>query len=262
MAGMVAPIDATDDGAIERYIEERRQRLDAFVAQHFSFAGTLARFRRTFVKDIARYPINFLLSLPSLFAKQVAEWLEMAGWEQGTRLLERMPLPLKTAAQLEVERAIIGELLELTPDDPRFKLLADPFRSFRGARLALLDSASGGMALLAAYLAFGDSRLSPYDMGTKLARAQARRDAASGFFLGRGLGSAFYGVFPPHPTTFQVFGATALVVLMLGALATMTHLFSDPLQQMAGVHRRQLMKMLNAFEDKMLLHAHRGRAKD
>ena len=245
----------TEDGTIERYCEERRRRVDAFVERHFSFAGTFARFRRTFVKDIARYPINFLLSIPSLFVKQVADWLEMAGWDHGVRLLERLPVPLKTAAQTEVERAILEELLELPEGDPRRPLLHDPFKVFRGSRLAILDAASSGITLLAALVAFGDSGLSPYAMGDKLARAQAKRDAASGFILGSGIGSAFYSVFPPHPTTFQVVAATAMVVLALGVLGTLTHLFSDPLQQKVGVHRRQLTKLINGFEDKMVLQA-------
>ncbi len=248
----------TDDGTIERYIAERRQRVDAFVARHFGFAGTLARFRRTFVKDIARYPINFLISLPSLFVKQIADWMEMAGWEHGVRLLERIPLPLKTAAQTEVERAVTEELLELAPGDSRLDLLKDPFKTFRGARLSILDAASSGLTLLAAFFVFGDSGLSPYAMGDKLARAQAKRDAASGFVLGSGIGSAFYSVFPPHPTPFQVIAATTLVVVALGVLGTLTHLMSDPLQQMAGVHRRQLLKLIGGFEDKMLLHARKG----
>ncbi|HSI04418.1 MAG TPA: DUF6635 family protein [Myxococcota bacterium] len=249
-----------DDGAIERYIEERRQLVDAFVARHFTLAGTVARFRRTFVKDIARYPINFLLSLPSLFVKQVADWLEMAGWDHGARLLERIPLPLKTVAQAEVERAVVEELLELPPGDARLPLLHDPFKSFRGSRLAILDAASSGLTLLLAFIVFGDSGLSPYAMGDKLARAQAKRDAASGFILGSGVGSAFYSVFPPHPTPLQVFGATAVVLLTLGMLGTLTHLFSDPLQQRAGIQRRQLLKLINAFGDKMILHARKGGA--
>jgi len=94
-------------------------------------------------------------------------------------------------------------------------------------------------------------------MGQRLAASAARERASSRFFLGRGVGSAFYNFFPPHPTWGQIATSTALVILLLGVLTAVLNLLSDPLQQALGVHRRQLSRLLTSFEENLLVQAAR-----
>lgn len=254
MASGVTDSPMGDDTAVADYIAERRRRVDGFVLRHFSVPGTLALLRRTFVKDLAKYPINFFLALPFLVVKNVADWLEMLGWDQLSQVLERLPVPLKTEHQATIERLVVDELLELAPGPAR-DCLAQPLKTYRASRLTVLDGLNSGATLLAAYMLFGDSSISPYAMGDRLAREQAKRDSAASFFLGRSAGSVFYGVFPPHPSFWQICLATGTVVLGLGALATSMSMIADPLLQLGGVHKRQLLRLLDAFEDRLLLHA-------
>jgi hypothetical protein len=56
--------------AASRYLTSRRDRVDAFVDQHFSFAGTLRLHRRTIGWDLLRVPANLLLA-PATFGRAV-----------------------------------------------------------------------------------------------------------------------------------------------------------------------------------------------
>ena len=56
--------------AASRYLASRRDRVDAFVDRHFSFAGTLRLHRRTIGWDLLRVPANLLLA-PATFGLAV-----------------------------------------------------------------------------------------------------------------------------------------------------------------------------------------------
>ena len=50
---------AVDQG-IEAYITSRRARIPLFIHQHFSFRGALALHRKTFGRDVYKYPVNLI----------------------------------------------------------------------------------------------------------------------------------------------------------------------------------------------------------
>jgi len=55
--------------AAHRYIESRRERIDAFVDRHFTLAGSLALHRRALGWDLLRAPANLFLAGPALAVK-------------------------------------------------------------------------------------------------------------------------------------------------------------------------------------------------
>ncbi len=244
------------DDAVEAYLAACRQRVDAFAQRTFSLAGTLGIMRRTFAKDLVKYPINFFLAVPSLVVKTVADWLNALGWDQLARLVAKLPVPLETAFERAIERAVVHDLLQ-APDDLQ-ESLREPLAKYRAARSTILDGSNSGLTLLAAYLLFGDSSLSPYAMGDKIARDQARREGVSGFVLGRRAGSVFYDLFPAHPTAAQVWLAMTWVLLGLALLSIVTSLLTNPLQQTVAVHRRQLLRLIDSFEERLYLRGRRG----
>src|SRR5712664_1197560 len=245
-----------DDTEIRRYFDQRRQQVDSFIADHFSCRGTLRVFWRTLKTDVVRHPINFVLSIPFLFVGKTASWLEKLGWYSAAKVLNRVPLRLRTGFENAREQQVAVGLLGLSDELQEFRhALATPINAFMATRAAILDLASGGLTIAVAYAFFGSATLSPYEMAEKLATSSAREEAASHFVLGRGIGSAFYHLFPPQPTALQILTSSALMFLLLGALTALLNVFSDPVQKSLGILRRQLHRLLDGCEESLLLYA-------
>jgi len=68
-------------------LASRRDRVDAFVDQHFSLAGTLRLHRRTIGWDLLRVPANLLLA-PAMFGfavlGRIARPVGLAQWRRGS----------------------------------------------------------------------------------------------------------------------------------------------------------------------------------
>jgi tetratricopeptide (TPR) repeat protein len=246
-----------DEQGIGRYVEERRQALEEYLRECFSFRGTCRVFCRTLRSDLLRHPLNFILAIPKLFIARIAGVVEKFGWYSLARALQRLSLVLRSGFESAREQQIVTGLIG-APDDAEIRSALDgPLSHFMATRSALFELASGGLTIAVAYSLFGSAGLSPYEMGQRLAAQSAREQATSRFFLGRGVGSAFYHLFPPHPTWGQIASSSALVVVLLGVLTGLLNLLSDPLQQALGVHRRQLSRLLESFEDNLLVQAAR-----
>jgi hypothetical protein len=85
--------DAIVRDAMQRYIESRRGRIEAFVDRHFTLAGSIALHRRALGWDLLRAAANLFLAGPALAVKLIA-WAarrggmeRVAAWLAGRRLL-------------------------------------------------------------------------------------------------------------------------------------------------------------------------------
>src|SRR4029077_4314568 len=67
------------DKGIEVYVTSRRARIPMFIDQHFSFRGALALHRKTFGRDVYKYPVNLVWGLPVALVTGTADLLEKAG---------------------------------------------------------------------------------------------------------------------------------------------------------------------------------------
>jgi hypothetical protein len=92
-------------------------------------------------------------------------------------------------------------------------------------------------------------------MGEKLARASAKANAAESFFLGKGLGSAYYTFFPPHLSQSDILLATVPILFGVALITWIVTFLSDPVQYGLGLHRRRLERLLVSLENRHLLHA-------
>src|SRR3981081_3474150 len=109
-----------DHKEIERYVDQRRQQLDSFIADHFSCRGTLRVFWRTLKTDVVRHPINFVLAIPFLFSGKAASCVESMGWYSSAKVLKRVPLRLRTAFENTREEQLVVSLLGLWENIPHF----------------------------------------------------------------------------------------------------------------------------------------------
>jgi len=281
-----AAIQALEE-CIEQYIADCRSRVDGFVAGHFSLEETIALQKQSLVSDLLCHPINALWSIPSLFIKKLIEIPVKIGWRSGADLITMLPTGLKTRYQREIERLIATELLEwpggrndrqASPNglrecieqhqqiapllasgalpDAALKELSDIphlIAEHAASRALVFDTTATLLTLMTGWLLFGDHSLGISGIGDQIARNRAKDRAASTFVLGSSLGSAFYSVFPPKPSFWQVVGATLIVGLFVTTMSLLVGMLSDPWLKRMGFQHTQLHMLIDAVED----HLHR-----
>ena len=268
---------------IEQYIAECRSRVDGFVQRHFSLQETIALQKQSLVSDLLCHPVNALWAIPSLFLKKLIEIPVKLGWRSGADLITLLPTGLKTHYQKEIERLIATELLEwpcamgdrrASPNgllerikhhkqvgpvlvsgalsDEALRELSDiPHliaEHFAG-RALVFDTTATVLTLATGWLFFGDHSLGISGIGDQIARNRAKDNAASKFMFGASLGSAFYSVFPPKPSFWQVVGATLTVGLFITAMSLLVGMLSDPCLKRVGFQHTQLNLLIDAVEE-------------
>jgi hypothetical protein len=268
---------------IDQYIAECRGRVDGFVERHFSLHETIALQKQSLVSDVLCHPINALWSIPSLFLKKLIEVPVKLGWRSGTGLIALVPTGLKTRYQKEIEQLIATELLDwpcaigdrrsapngllermkrhkqvgpllasgALPDEALRELSDIPrfVAEHSAGRIVVLDTAATVLTLAAGWLFFGDHSLGISGIGNVLARNRAKEEASSTFIFGSSLGSAFYSVFPPNPSYWQVAGATLIVGLAVTVMSLLVGLLSDPCLKRVGFQHARLNVLIDAIED-------------
>ncbi|MFL5813936.1 MAG: DUF6635 family protein [Bdellovibrionia bacterium] len=282
--------------SIETYFASRRAQVNGFVDQHFSLGGTLAIHRKTLGFDLVRHVLNAYFAVPCIAVKKAVAWLETLGMDRLAHVLNLLPSGLRTDYQKEVERLVVRDLLQLPlakvrdgqesnalleelKKDPavaswlenggsselqelfgprmlQSQLMPD-LLAYSSRRSGITEMAGSAVTLLAAYKWFHNTSLGAFEMGRRLARDHAHKNAVSHFFLGKKVGSVFYQAFPVAPSKNEIMIATVIVVVALSALTLMTVILSDPVQHRMGIHRRQILKLLDSLESKMVLLTHR-----
>lgn len=279
---------AAIEDCIDRYIAECHSRVEGFVERHFSLQETLALQKQSFASDLLCHPVNTLWAIPYLLLKKVAEVPEKLGWRAGADLVGLLPPGIKTRYQIHIERLIAAELLEwpwaggaavassrgLAEMLKREQSVAPLFASDASLETALkelpditrvleshstsrglvCDMAASVLTLAMGWALFGDHSLGIAGIGDQIARKAARDRAASHFVLGAGIGSAFYSVFPPKPSFWQVLWATFCVGLFVTGMSLLAGMFSDPWLKRTGLQQAQLHRLIDAMEDQLHLH--------
>lgn len=289
-------VDAVDAGA-RQYFRERRGRVPAFVAAHFSFRGSRRLHRRALGLDLLRAPVNLALAMPYLGAQFSAAVLHKAGARGLARVLRRMPPGFETAVQREVVRLIRAELLELPPGgvggkggtfdgsgareldaltatilaqpgmmatlerflapirarakDPNFQqALAEELGRYTLTRGAASDLAAATLASASGALAFGKLTPGALSAGPALAGLLAHQAAVSQFLFGSTLGAWYYGAFPVGISAGLIAASTGGIAAGLAVLSAFAGLAADPFQARTGIHRRRLLKLIDALEQR------------
>ncbi len=268
-----------ENGPAGQAARERLALVDAFVRRHFTWPGTLRLHRAALGADILRAPVNVLMS-PILLLARLSAWIwrrlrlhAAADWLNRRRFL------LRTAVAARVERAVLTELLEVPlghgedPEALRRSILAAPrFREairgrgsvgeaqemaegimralseYTGTRTAMAEFTTALFTLAVGALAFQALTPGMISMAPGVAEAVSRSTAIADFPLGSRLGSIWYGVFPAGPAPWLLAATIAGLVLLGSVVAAFAGTIADPVQARLGIHRRRLMRLLDAVD--------------
>ena len=146
---------------------------------------------------------------------------------------------------LRASGTLSDEALRELSDIPR--LIAE----HSAGRAVVLDTTATVLTLVTGWLFFGDHALGISGIGEQIARNRAKDKAASTFMFGASLGSAFYSVFPPKPSFWEVVAATLIVGLFMTAMSLLVGLLSDPSLKRVGFQHTQLNVLIDAVEDSL-----------
>ncbi len=283
---LTARIHAAVTEATRQYLAERRTRVDAFARRHYAFRGALRVNRHALGLDLLRTPANVLWAIPYLLARGGAKLGRRLGLDVFARRLDRLPPGFKTDVEREIEWLIYSELLELPfeqagrrctrdalleailthptisqlliPELLRLDELAhrqdfrrrleDYLLTYTSSRAAAADLSGSLLSLAAGVAAFKQFTPGAMAIGGVAAAAIANHLAIANFMFGSMLGSLYYGFFPATASTGLLVATTGGLLLALGVLSAGAGVITDPLQQALGLHRRKLLKLLDALE--------------
>ncbi len=274
---------AVDDGA-RQFFASRRARVAPFVDAHFSLRGTLRLHRAALGWDILRAPLNLTLAGPQIVLTLAARALRRVS-PRAAALLGRSIL-LKTAVSREIEWLVLTELLELPfaqgarrseadalsqailavpalhdgmeaalsalgrqGQDPAFRArLAHAVAEYGVTRAAAAEITTGLLNLGVGGLTLHKLTPGAASLGPALAGTVAQQAAVGAFPLGGWAGGVWYGWFPAAPTAGLIAAATGGLMLLATTFAAFAGIVSDPVQRALGLHRRRLLRMIDALE--------------
>jgi hypothetical protein len=266
--------------AVQRYIESRRARIEAFVDRHFTLAGSIALHRRALGWDLLRAPANLFLAGPALGVELLA-WAarrggmeRVAAWFAGRRLL------LQTEVAREIEWLVATELLEIpcrrrdrvsyrdaiaetilederaaalliasAGSNPDFRRrLAAAVETYLGSRTATAEIATGFVSAGLGALVVKQATPGLVTLSSALSAMIAQQMAIAAFPLGASLGGLWYSLFPAEAGPGLLAATTAGVFLGGAMLAAFSGVVTDPLQRRLGLHRARLERLLQILE--------------
>lgn len=267
------------------YFRDCRARVDGFVDENFSIAGSARLHRHALGLDLLRAPANVALAIPQVALKLSAgaaramgrpgaataldrnlfletavarelKWRMTTGLlrqpcRDGARVAEADGLAEAILAHPEVRALLLeaGAATAANRDDPVFRTRLDrALADYAGTRAAAAEITTGLIALGTGAMAFQQATPGALALGPALAGAMAQGSAVAGFPLGSAAGGLWYGLFPAKASPFLVAGATA-GVLGVAALATaFAGMLADPVQRALGLHRRRLLAFIDGLE--------------
>lgn len=264
---------------IERYFDDCRARVPAFIDRHFHFPGAIATNRMALGWDMLRAPINLfwapvyaLVSLVKILTPRRSGlmWLH--------RMANRVPAGLTTRVQQHISHLILVDLLNNGQEDPLLErylvealeelyqrhtrtgvdhqqfskliepLVADTLSQYQVTRTASADITNSISCTVLGAFAFQKFTPGGIGLAVVLASMLAKTLAARDFILGETIGSWYYSWFPPEPSLAMTAGVLVAVMASLAAFAALSGVIFDPVQAAVGLHRRRLHKLLDHLQ--------------
>jgi len=263
----------------QRYFDECREGVPAFIDRHFCYPGAVATNRVALGWDMLRAPLNLfwapVYALLSLVKYLVRKQAGLA-WLYG--LLERVPAGFTTRVQQRISELILLDLLKMgrpanlledriveslqevyegytdVPVSSRqFHELMEPLVDqalvqYRVTRNASADITNCLSCSIVGAFAFQKFTPGGVGIAVLLASMTAKTMAARDFILGETLGKVYYSWFPPETSLALTVGIWAGIMALLAAVAALSGMITDPVQAATGLHRRRLYKMLDHLQ--------------
>lgn len=269
---------------IERYFNDCRARIPAFIDRHFHYPGAIATNRMALGWDMLRAPVNLLWApfyalaclVKILAPKRIGlMWLHSLAVHVPAGFTTRVQRHISSLIQTELldnnltGRLSEGHLLESylvealeevyashtcdTVDHGRFNelvepLVADALSQYRVTRTASADITNSISCTVLGAFAFQKFTPGGIGLGVVLASMLAKTMAARDFILGETIGGWYYSWFPPEPSLATTASVMVAVMAALAAFAALSGVIFDPVQAAVGLHRRRLHKLLNHLE--------------
>ncbi|MBX6322550.1 MAG: hypothetical protein IRY94_12035, partial [Rhodospirillaceae bacterium] len=149
-----------------------------------------------------------------------------------------------------VESALLA--LGRRRDDPALRArFAELVAAYVGSRVAASEIALSLSSLGAGALAAKTFTPGLMSLGPAMANAIVQHAAVMSFPLGPGLGALWYGLFPATAGATLVAGLSGGLMVGGAMLTAFAGMIADPLQLRLGLHRRRLLRLLDALETEM-----------
>lgn len=270
------------------YFDDRRARVDSFIGRHFSILGSLALHRKAVGWDLLKAPANVALALPYFAAQLTARVAGRLGAERLSKYLATRPILLKTAVAREVEWLLMSDLLELpfqqkgrstgkdalaeavlaSPsvqaafaalpgtvgarlNDPEFRdSLKRMMTTYAETRAAAAEITTTMAAVAAGVAVLKQITPGAMVLGPALAGTLAYDAAVASFPLGPTMAELWYTLFPVTASPALILGITGGLMAGSAMLAAFSGILTDPVQQMLGLHRRRLLRLIDALENR------------
>ena len=269
---------------IERYFNNCRARVPAFIDRHFHYPGALETNRMALGWDMLRAPVNLFWAPFYALACLVKvltpnrpglKWLHHLATHVPAGFTTRVQRHISDLIQVELlnngqaGRLPEGNLLESylvealeevytrhtcdTVDRLQFSklvepLVADALSQYRVTRTASADITNSISCTVLGAFAFQKFTPGGIGLGVVLASMLAKTMAAREFILGETIGGWYYSWFPPEPSLATTASVMVAVMAALAAFAALSGVIFDPVQAAVGLHRRRLYKLLNHLE--------------
>lgn len=259
--------------AAHAYFDARRARVDGFVDKWFSARGALRLHRHALGWDMAKAPANIALAPVFVGVRLAASLADLARRRRAAKWLRSRPILLETAVMREVQALIMAELLELPLDNGGAEgdalaaaIVADPeirrmlgaaadgaalsagLAEYTGSRAAVGEMTTALATIGAGAAAFHKLTPGALSLGPALAAAMTQSAAIAAFPLGATAGSVWYGYMTPAVSPALTVGVTAGMAAGAALFAAFAGLIADPVQRRLGVHRRRLLRLIDALE--------------
>lgn len=271
--------------AAATYFTACRERIDGFVDENFSLAGSARLHRAALGWDLLKAPANVALSVPQILLKLGSSAARRMNRKGAARALDR-DIFLQTAVARELRWRLMTDLLRLPfadgervsrwdglaeailahprmqailaeagaqaaahADDPAFReKLESALAGYTGTRAAAAEITTGLVALGTGAIAFQKATPGAVALGPILAASLAQSSAVASFPLGAWAGGLWYGMFPAQASAGLVAGATAGVMGVAAVATAFAGIVSDPVQRAAGIHQRRLRTLVDSVE--------------
>ena len=264
---------------IERYFDDCRARVPAFIDRHFHYPGAMATNQMALGWDMLRAPVNLLwapvYALVCLLKILVPKRTGLM-WLHG--LANRVPAGLTTRVQQHISHLILMDLLNngqqssilegyliealeevyerhtcKPVDHQRFStliepLVADALSQYQMTRTASADITNSILCTVLGAFAFQKFTPGGIGLGVVLATMLATTLATQNFILGETIGSWYYSWFPPEPSLATTASVMIAVMGSLAAFAAFSGVIFDPVQAAVGLHRWRLYKLLDHLQ--------------
>lgn len=223
-----------------------------FVAKHYSLVGSAKLHRNAVGWDLARAPANVALAPAFLLVRLAALTLGLVGLKKLSNWLVSRRIYFRSAVSRAVEAAIWTEVIhkrEPHDDQPTAsqKRLVEEYTDVRNAISEIFICI---MFLCVGFFAFQAGTPGVISLAPVVSDFAATSAATENFLFGQRLGGVWYGVFPPEVPLWYIVCTGLALATGASVLATFAGVVADPIQSACGIHRRRIMRLLDALTEK------------